>query len=179
MAFTVPLIILLILLIIGIISFLLFKEKFDTKLPLTTDDPNSDPNSGPDDFIQVLGITDPSSQILISNSNGDLSLIPLSNLHAAINKVSQDGIVNNNTYYTKTVDLPNTYTTTDDLQKNYIQKGAYYSITNEFMDKGKTVHVDGSAGGATTNNPLIANDGTCEHGPLAYNFRFDDPCPTK
>ena len=170
MRYIISFFIVLLVVAIFILSFLLFKEKFNTEISLSTDDPNSD------DFLQALGITDPSSQILISNSNGDLSLLPLSKLHAGINKVSQDGIVNNNTYYTTTADLPKTYTTTADLKQNYLQKGAYYSISNKMIGKDNTVHVDGSSKGADTQNRLIANDGTCAHDPRAYNFKFDNPC---
>jgi len=150
--------------VIFVLSFLLFKEKFDTEIPLST------PDTKPDDFLPAIGITDPSSQILISNSKGDLSLLSLSKLKAGINTVSQDGIKNNNNNY-----LHNTYTTTADLKQNYLQKGAYYSISNKFMDKDNTVHVDGSS---KNDNRLIANDGTCAHDPGAYNFKFDNPCPT-
>lgn len=132
MRYIITFFIVLLVLAIFVISFLLFKEKFDTEIPL------SKAATEPDDFLQAIGITDPSSQLLISNSKGDLSLLSLSKLKAGINKVSQDGIKNNNTYYTTTADLPNTYTTTADLQKNYtttadlnadyIKKGHNYSI---------------------------------------------------
>ena len=127
MRYIITFFIVLLLVVIFVLSFLLFKEKFDTEIPLSTG------ATEPDDFLQAIGITDPSSQILISNSKGDLSLLSLSKLKAGINTVSQDGISNNNVNYlqknyTTTADLPKTYTTTADLNANYIKKGHNYSI---------------------------------------------------
>ena len=122
MRYIISFFIVLLVVAIFILSFLLFKEKFDTEIPLSTG------ATEPDDFLQAIGITDPSSQLLISNSKGDLSLLSLSKLKAGINTVSQDGIKNNNTYYTTTADLQKNYTTTADLNANYIKKGHNYSI---------------------------------------------------
>jgi len=117
MSYIITFFIVLLLVVIFVLSCLLFKEKFDTKISLSTDDPNSNF----DDFLQTMDITDPSSQLLISNSKGDLSLLSLTKLHAGINKISQDGIINNNTYYTTTDDLQKNYANKADLN-NYLQK---------------------------------------------------------
>jgi len=170
----------LLLVVIFILSFLLFKEKFDTEIPLSTGATESSDKS--DDFLTAIGITDQTSQILISNSNGDLSLLPLLTLKKGIDKVSQDGIVNNNRYHYLKKEIDDklkSYTTTAELPKNYIKKGTYYSISNEMMGTDNTVHVDGSYHDSDTHNRLLANAGTCAYNPLAYNFKFDDPCPTK
>jgi len=174
MNYIITFFIVLLLVVIFILSFLLFKEKFDTEIPLYTGATESSDKS--DDFLTAIGITDPTSQILISNSNGDLSLLPLLTLKKGIDTVSQDGIRNNNNNfiektYTTTADLPNTYTTTADLQKHYIKKGTYYSISNENAGD-KTVHYD------TGDDHYIKGDGgECHYTPSSvYNFKFGEPC---
>jgi hypothetical protein len=177
MNYIITFFIVLLLVVIFILSFLLFKEKFDTEIPLYTGATESSDKS--DDFLPTMGITDPTSQILITNSNGDLSLLSLLTLKKGIDKVSQDGIRNNNlnelpNIYTKTVDLPNTYTTTDDLKQNYIKKGKYYSLSNQKAGD-RRVHYD------TGDDPYLKADGDeCQYTPSSvHNFKFDEPCPDK
>ena len=176
MNYIISFFIVLLLVVIFILSFLLFKEKFDTEIPLYTGATES--SDKPDDFLTAIGITDPTSQILISNSNGDLSLLSLLTLKKGIDTVSQDAIIKNNKdiiekTYTTTADLPKTYTTTVDLQKNYLQKRTPYSITNRAAELAfgkQSIHVSNE-----TPYALKADTSTCNDGDW-YNFEFDEPC---
>jgi len=174
MNYIISFFIVLLLVVIFILSFLLFKEKFDTEIPLYTGATES--SDKPDDFLPIMGITDPSSQILIINSNGDLSLLSLLKLKAGINKVAQDGIIYNNGYYytqDQINDKLKSYTTTADLQNDYIQKGKYYSISNQDAAE-STVHYDWGK-----DKTLKGDGATCQYDHQAYNFKFDEPCPDK
>jgi flagellar basal body-associated protein FliL len=174
MNYIISFFIVLLLVVIFILSFLLFKEKFDTEIPLYTGATESSDKS--DNFLTAIGITDPTSQILISNSNGDLSLLPLLTLKKGIDTVSQDDInKNNGNYYIKDEidDKLKSYTTTADLPNTYIQKGIYYSLSNEKAAE-STVHYDWGK-----DKTLKGDGATCQYDHQAYNFKFDEPCPDK